>query len=249
MSTTNNPPTKTRAQRDTRADASITEHHHVLTELVGRMATAEERSTAFEDHSRSAFAKMRQSFTDLKLMIASQTAQHPEATRSATGILGSGSSISRTTPTSNQGPRETPTATLPTAQGFMTEERETTTESRENRHLYRIERLDFRRFSGVDMESWIFQCEHYFEVDITPEDAKLKVVVIHLDGEAFQWQQGYIRIHAAEGNPITCSGYVEELKARFGDELFEDPMLEMRNLRQQSSLADSQRHFDGLPHR
>lgn len=51
--------------------------------------------------------------------------------------------------------------------------------------------------------------------------------------------------------------YVASLKARFGNELFGDPMLEMKNLlqrkkapfRQEGSFSDYQRGFDNLVHR
>lgn len=43
---------------------------------------------------------------------------------------------------------------------------------------------------------------------------------------------------------MTWSGYVEALKARFGD-----PIFEMGNLKKEGSLADYQRQFDGLLHR
>lgn len=75
------------------------------------------------------------------------------------------------------------------------------------------------------------------------------VAVIHLEGEALQWHQGYVKVQTAEGNTMTWPGYVEAVKARFGDKLFDDALLEIRNLRQDDSLADYQRKFDGLLHR
>lgn len=44
------------------------------------------------------------------------------------------------------------------------------------------------------------------------------------------------------------SGYVEVLKARFGDELFGDAILELKNLHQEGSFADYQRNLDGFLH-
>lgn len=32
--------------------------------------------------------------------------------------------------------------------------------------------------NGVDVVNWLFQCEHYFEIDDTPEEAKLKITTI-----------------------------------------------------------------------
>lgn len=74
------------------------------------------------------FDEVRQNFADIKLLIASMAPQRPEATRSSTGILGSGSSISHVIPTPNPGPRTPPPATLPTTQGPMTEGQDITGE-------------------------------------------------------------------------------------------------------------------------
>lgn len=53
----------------------------------------------------------------------------------------------------------------------------------------------------------------------------------------------------SRGKPVSRLRYVEARKARFGDELFGDPMVDMRKLQQDSSLFYYQRQFDGLLHR
>lgn len=56
------------------------------------------------------------------------------------------------------------------------------TEGRD-KDVYHIDRLDFPRVSGEDVASWLFQCEHYFDIHNTPEEARLKVATIHLEGK------------------------------------------------------------------
>lgn len=47
---------------------------------------------------------------------------------------------------------------------------------------------------------------------------------------------------------LTWSNYIEVLHARFSDELFGDPMLEMKYLRK-GSFAEYQRQFNTLLHK
>lgn len=101
-------------------------------------------------------------------------------------------------------------------------------ECREPRHVYRVGKIDFPRFTNNDVSSCLYQVEHYFEIDGTPEEAKLKLTAIHLQGEALQWHQEYMRVHSVR----TWSEYVDVLHARFGDKLFGDPILEMKSLHQ-----------------
>lgn len=43
----------------------------------------------------------------------------------------------------------------------------------EGRQSFQLGRIDFPRFSGSEVDNWIYHCEHYFEIDETPEDSKL----------------------------------------------------------------------------
>lgn len=83
----------------------------------------------------------------------------------------------------------------------------------------------------------------------TADDAKLKVVSIHLEGETLQWHQGYANVQTAEGRTLSRTKYVAALKGRFIDQPFDDPMLEMKNLRQEGSFSYYQHESDGLLHK
>nr|GEY05176.1 reverse transcriptase [Tanacetum cinerariifolium] len=48
--------------------------------------------------------------------------------------------------------------------------------SRNNRSL-RIGKIEFPKFSGDDVEGWVYRCEHFFAMDETPEGMKLKCAV------------------------------------------------------------------------
>ncbi|KAL1563387.1 hypothetical protein AAHA92_05859 [Salvia divinorum] len=46
---------------------------------------------------------------------------------------------------------------------------------------------EFPVFSGNNLNEWIFRCQHYFTVDQMPEDARVQLVLNHLEGRALQW--------------------------------------------------------------
>lgn len=52
------------------------------------------------------------------------------------------------------------------------------------RNSFRLGRFDFSRFSVDQVDSWIYRCEHYFEIDESLADTKLRITVINLEDEA-----------------------------------------------------------------
>lgn len=233
-----NPPNETRAHKDARLESSINEHTHVLAELTKRMTIAEEKAVdevnrnlaAIEANNRVSCEEVRKNFAEIKLLMTTMEAQHPDAPWSASGIFGSGSSFTRRTSTPPPVRMTSPTAALahvappvapsPPAVALThapaVEGQYFPAEAHGNSHAYRIRRLDFLRFFGA---SWLLQCEHYFETDGTSEDTKLKVAAIHLEGEALQWYQVFAKVQATEGKMLNWSGYVEKLKIRFSDDI------------------------------
>lgn len=69
-------------------------------------------------------------------------------------------------------------------------------------------------------------------------DANLKVAVIHLEAEVLQWHQVYVKIQSKQGRTLSWTEYVIVLQARFGEEFFEDTILEMKNLHQEGSFSE-----------
>lgn len=77
-----------------------------------------------------------------------------------------------------------------------------------DRTSYHIGKVDFPKFDGTDLYGWLFRCEHYFEVDEIPKDMKMKIVVIHLEGEALTWHQGITRVWNYQGRRMSWETYV-----------------------------------------
>ncbi|KAJ0570166.1 hypothetical protein HanHA300_Chr05g0175021 [Helianthus annuus] len=44
---------------------------------------------------------------------------------------------------------------------------------------FRIVKIDFPKFSGDDVVGWVYRCEHFFSMDDTPDDSKLRCAAVH----------------------------------------------------------------------
>ncbi|KAM3327999.1 hypothetical protein P3S68_033461 [Capsicum galapagoense] len=76
-------------------------------------------------------------------------------------------------------------------------------------------KLDFPRFSGEDVCSWLFRLEQFFEFEEIAVDQKLGMTTIHLEGEAIQWHQSFMR-YRQYIQPPSWNEYVVTLVKRFG---------------------------------
>ncbi|KAG8380917.1 hypothetical protein BUALT_Bualt06G0066500 [Buddleja alternifolia] len=106
-------------------------------------------------------------------------------------------------------------------------------------------KVEFPRFNGEDLRGWLFRSEQFFDVDETPSEAKVRLAALHLDGKALQWHQVYMRARLTRELP-GWEEYIKALHDRFGSVTFEDPMSELMNLRQVSSVKDYLDKFDEL---
>ncbi|KAH0672795.1 hypothetical protein KY290_025029 [Solanum tuberosum] len=77
-----------------------------------------------------------------------------------------------------------------------------------------------------------------------PFDQRVRVTSIHLEGEAIAWHRSYIKSRNSVLDP-TWTKCVLALSERFG-EGFEDPMDELKNLQQTSTVKEYQAEFDRL---
>ncbi|PKI39058.1 hypothetical protein CRG98_040545, partial [Punica granatum] len=66
------------------------------------------------------------------------------------------------------------------------------------------------------------------------------------EGRALQWHQPYVRSLGVEGKTVSWGEYVAGVVARFGDSGYEDPMVDLKNLRQVRSVQDYMTEFDAL---
>ena len=87
--------------------------------------------------------------------------------------------------------------------------------------------------------------EQYFEAVGIPETKKVQMVMIHLDGKALQWHQRYMK---AKGplKEMQWSTYAVDMRVRFNDNEFTDPMSELVSLRQTNSVEEYYEEFEAL---
>ena len=109
----------------------------------------------------------------------------------------------------------------------------------------RRSKLECPRFDGYDFLGWQMKVEQYFEAVEIPETEKVQMVMIHLDGKALQWHQRYMK---AKGplKEMQWSTYAVDMRARFNDNEFTDPMSELVSLRQTNSVEEYYEEFEAL---
>jgi hypothetical protein len=57
----------------------------------------------------------------------------------------------------------------------------------------RISKIDFPRFDGKKMKEWLYKCDQFFALDATPDDSRVRLASIHLEGPALQWHVNYMK--------------------------------------------------------
>ncbi|KAM3396326.1 hypothetical protein P3S68_005332 [Capsicum galapagoense] len=81
--------------------------------------------------------------------------------------------------------------------------------------IARYSKLDFPRFSGEDVSSWLFRVEQFFEFEEIAVDKKVGLTAIHLEGEAIQWHQSFMK-YRQYIQPPSWNEYAVALVERFG---------------------------------
>ena len=109
-------------------------------------------------------------------------------------------------------------------------------------HLTHLSKFEFHRFDGEDLEGWIFRCDQFFSLDDTDDPIKAS---IHLDSKALDWHQTYIKTRSLSPLPLTWAEYTLALRNRFG-KLYEDPMADLKSLRQDDSVQAYHEAFDTI---
>ncbi|KAF2312123.1 hypothetical protein GH714_028135 [Hevea brasiliensis] len=81
-------------------------------------------------------------------------------------------------------------------------------------------------------------------MNVLPE-SRVKVAALHLEGKAILWHQGYVKIKG----PVAYDNwqeYVGSLRARFRKQGYDDPLAELKNLKQTHGLQEYLDTFDAL---
>ena len=110
----------------------------------------------------------------------------------------------------------------------------------------RMTKIDFPRFDGTELRSWLYKCNQFFQLDDVKDPQRVRLAAIHLEGKALLWHQTYIKRCHNIAPP--WDKYVEDITVRFG-ELYDDPMADLKALKQSGSVQDYHDTFDALASR
>ncbi|KAL4326013.1 hypothetical protein GQ457_11G028360 [Hibiscus cannabinus] len=98
------------------------------------------------------------------------------------------------------------------------------------------------KFDGEDFRGWLSKLEQYFEAENVPETAKIRVMMLHLEGKALQWHQFLLKTHR-DFHQLNWNQYVTLLRERFAHGGLEDPFSELLALRQTESVEQFYEEF------
>lgn len=104
----------------------------------------------------------------------------------------------------------------------------------------RYTKLDFPTYDGSeDPLIWLHRCEKFFTNQRTPNQEKVGLAVFHMVGEAQLW---VYQLEQEEPNLI-WGVFKDYCTLRFGRPMKSNPLGELINLKQTSSIEDYQRNF------
>ena len=96
---------------------------------------------------------------------------------------------------------------------------------------------------GESIDDWLFKVEQFFALDRIQNGSKINEIAIRLDGGALHWHKIFIKI---KGKNVEWAEYKETIKCRFGHLAYDDPIVEMKNLKQTGNLQEYLLAFDSL---
>ncbi|GKF41998.1 hypothetical protein Tco_0125340, partial [Tanacetum coccineum] len=91
-----------------------------------------------------------------------------------------------------------------------------------NTYYGKLIMIELIKFSGDDVKDWVYRCKQFFKVDGVPDGRKIQLASMHMFDAAL----------------------VEVVK-RFGV-LYDDPIVELKNLKQTGSVQHYQEAFEAL---
>ena len=113
------------------------------------------------------------------------------------------------------------------------------------RSLTKYSKLECPHFDGIDFRGWLLKIEQFFEADQTKSNDKVRRVMMHLDGRALQWHQRFMKNHDAM-TEVNWDHYISEMRSRFSENEFSDPMLELVNLKHTGTVEEFYDEFESL---
>uniref|UniRef100_A0A5K0UYS5 Retrotransposon gag domain-containing protein n=1 Tax=Nymphaea colorata TaxID=210225 RepID=A0A5K0UYS5_9MAGN len=100
---------------------------------------------------------------------------------------------------------------------------------------WRPGKMDFPRFSGDDLISWVFHAEQYFDCQGIVGDERARHATVYFEGAAVRWFRSLV---SQQGRPDWA-----ELTARFGPSAYLDYNVELSSIKQSGTMLEYREHF------
>ncbi|GJV32932.1 putative mitochondrial protein [Tanacetum coccineum] len=105
--------------------------------------------------------------------------------------------------------------------------------------------IEFPKFSGGDVKDWVYKCKQFFKVDGVADGRKVQLASMHMFDAALVWYQQYVKKYP-DNKP--WEHFEVEVVKRFRV-LYDDPIMELKNLKQTGSVQTYQEAFEALLNR
>ncbi|KAL0427958.1 UNVERIFIED_CONTAM: hypothetical protein Slati_2970600 [Sesamum latifolium] len=105
-----------------------------------------------------------------------------------------------------------------------------------------IHRMDFHVFNGEEARTWIRRCNRYFQMIPIPEEHKVSLASVYMQGRAERWFQGHLE---KRGMPSWSEPVIIILR-RFEDLNYERVVSEFNMLHQETTVHEYLIKFEDL---
>ncbi|GJR97046.1 retrotransposable element Tf2 [Tanacetum coccineum] len=106
----------------------------------------------------------------------------------------------------------------------------------------RITKLEFPKFTGVDVKIWLYKSQQFFSVEHVDDVNKVELASIHFFDSALVWHQQFEKLN---DDLVSWEDYKKALLATF-DTNFEDPLSELKNLKCDATVQKYHEKFELL---
>ncbi|KAL4351905.1 hypothetical protein GQ457_06G037700 [Hibiscus cannabinus] len=103
-------------------------------------------------------------------------------------------------------------------------------------------KIELQMFDGINPRGWIKRCQKYFTLFDIPEEQKMDLASMHLEGKAETWFDGYIM----QKHRLSWHEFTADLCHRFSDRTDTDVIEEFNKLIQKGSVEEYQENFEEL---
>ncbi|XP_061340171.1 uncharacterized protein LOC133286737 [Gastrolobium bilobum] len=117
-----------------------------------------------------------------------------------------------------------------------------TTNNEDPRSVLKFIKPEIPKFDGKDPHIWIFKTELFFKIQQVPEQLKMELVGLRMEGVAADWFQWLF----SSGTIQLWEQFVRAIKERFGPSTYKDVRGVLAKLMQSGSLSDYMAEFQKL---